>query len=1628
MTDGTPTEEPLENTTVRNVSAHGGGASGCGAGVCRRAGRAPRMGAAGLCLLAACVLAASPSVARAPLFVVGGRVSSSAGRSAAAKAVPLVNADDELASALSKAETLIKKKDYETAIELLRVLVDRTEGSGVVRIAGGRLYVSLRIKANEVIGRMGPDGLKAYRRLFDPEARQWYEQAMATGETSLLRRIADRRLHTSYGLRALGALGSIHFDRAQFVQAGRYWSRVVAMGKAGQAEPLLLAKLAAAQYLSGDSRRGAKTLETLRKKHPGAKWALGGRRRDLAAFVDEVRKLAPEQSGPRPAFREHWPGLGGIPDGMARMAESEVVLAARWRHPEGTGQSDLAVDVVVSAHTLNPSGVRGVQFPTRLRDGHVEIVPAAAVTASRSRSSVRTAGGRYTLPAFVHPVIVGDVVYYRRDDAVVGCDMVTGQEQCRADRLPVFRALRLSTAHYGYGSYGVKAADGGRYTLTVGGGKMFAVANFRQGVRIHPRRMPRTVGDKRNLADTSELLALSIPGQLKLLWRVGRQAGDDETVRNGKFLCAPMYDNGRLYVLATHIESYYLLCLDAEGGKLIWKTSVSQTPTLSQRPGYAMDALLHRGSPPALADGRVFVTTNGGVVAAFDAGTGQVIWAYQYKSHYDTYGSASARVIYHPSSGIGIGYPVNPVIVTGGRVVCLPTDSEELLVLSAEDGRLLASHDRRSQADLSAVDSRRVALSGPGLILVALAGGSDEAYPVQGVAGRPAVTPGAILASGRGRIFRLDLQTDTVTTTPRSGGEEVPGLLGALVSVRGLLIAANSAGICSYMSYEQARTWLSERLAEAVSPQDRAPLLLRRGQFAFNLPTGQAGGKRFADALDDLLAAEQLTRLHPDLQPEMVALRSLIHRAYVALGNSVHRDSSRMAELFVKAEAYAKTVQEKAHMRLRIAKAHAMTGRRLAAEAKRRERAGDSGAAEVRRRMLAALVLAVKTAQELAEDQDFAKEELVDVAVGAGADESVRFGPDVVRRPARTLVHKFIDALIDEFGRECYEAFDAKATAALEQARARKEPEAMVAVADRWPNSIWADDARFAAAEVYCRRGREAGDEGADGMHARAIRQLEHVVFGTQDKQMRLSAHVGLAAIYALDGGRYITGDHCDQARELATDEAGTFRDARVAFAEHRGLLSEVLKKVQGELSGRPRRRLPYFAVINPPLHKVFSFAEKDLWIVRDQDYRPIRMGQRIVALRGDRLVMINTSSRKLDDAIAWVGLTGIDVASLRRQAVMPMRLVGGLSEDEAVLAVADRQTLRGFDMRTAKAKWTHTMAEIGISSLAQMGVGGGVLVAADNGGRIVCIDLGTGEERWSSGIPRGRSRRPSSPPPSRSPSSPPVIQQGLVFLRHDVHKALVCLDLKSGSLVRQWGGATQSRVAFADSGLLVVLVDGKLAAFDPTQMSKPLWERNYSGKAYPGVLAVSRDFVAVSPSRASDMVEVLAMAGGRKVADLSIVATRREQPGWPVDAHFDGKSLYVVCSVGRPTGPRQNKLGRLSQTYGMVLQKFTIGRDSRPAWRFVADPNPKSIALSLPLSIGRRHVVLTVKSHSAVGKTAAFVLDADNGKQVGQFDLVSDKRSLAQLRSQLYSVGPPVMTNGHLCVETAEGMTIYGD
>ena len=1540
-------------------------------------GRGRPWAAAGVLLGALVVLATGAFgelVRRANVAAVLPPVNSRTSPGASPGTPPLVHVDDELGGYLHEAKRLIEKdKKYDQAIQILQALIQR-EDSGFYS-EGANRFVSMRRKANNLLGRMGPKGLKLYRALYDPQAERLYEEALASDRPEqYLRRLSERYLHTSYGPKALETLGALYFDRARFSQAASCWWRLLPLAPDGEQRVALLAKVAAACHLGGESEAAGRAAEQLRKDFPDASAVLGGKTQSLAEFLRRVWRMPVVTVDAPLAVKTGWPGLGGIPSGLSAMSGCDVVLAPRWRQAGervSPGEDLLprlkaGLTMYLSDHKYNRYASRNVRRSVRLSRGHLIL---RRTVSSRSQ-------GETVLPGLVHPVVWGDQVIVRLDDSTAGFDLLTGETRWKSLALPMVRQIGpiANTGYYSSGGYKY-VGDSGRYALTVGGGMAFTVYDFLpagDSLGYVLRRNPNMKG----LDDGSRLAALSLSADGRLVWRVGRGLGDHEVIRNGMFLSAPTYRAGRLYVMMLYLQRYHVVCLDARNkGAMIWQAPVAQAPAVGRRSSYAIgaDPRLSVGSPPAVADGRVYVTTNSGAVAGFEEETGEPLWAYQYTSVVNRPGSISSVSSRYPGR-LGVHPPGNPIIVSRGNVVCLPADSEKLLGLDAATGELRWAGNRRSQMDLSAIDADRVLMSGPGLIVRRVIDGAElnRGSEDVGISGRPAVTSHEVLASAMGRVESMDLKT--YGTSPL-GLASADGFLGNLVSANGKLISASMLGVCTYFGYDSAREELTRRIESTPAPQ-RPPLLKQRAQLAYD-------AKRYAKALEDFKACEALTKAQGDTQTG-AQLPPLLYMTYVALGNHAAGDA-QMHEMFLHAEAYATTTLDKAHLKLRLAKYH--------------ERVGEYTAA-------------VELAQQVAEE--YGEEELYDIVIGPEAGDAVRSGPR--RRTVRgdKLVRAYVRDLLAKHGHECYAKFDAEAKRAFDEARAAGEVDRVLDVEKRWPNSQWADDALFEAAELFYRRA-QADKASADDDLAEARRHLYRVA-RTKDSPLRVSASVALATIYSRGGWKTSAQKEC----EVLADLDG---ETEVAFADVRGKLRDVLKLIEGGKLANSSRPMRMVSTVRPPLAEVFQVKGEHVCVLRDQELRPIRLGEKIAIIKDGDAYLLDTAADSEAKALAeWKGLASVDKDDAKKYAHYPpgMRLVGGVSRDGKVLAVADRKSIRGLDLVSAKVVWDRQMAKIGIASFYTMGVGSGVLVVADRSGKVSCLDIATGEVSWQGNLVGG----------NRCPSGPPRIVGDMVVFQHDSGKRVTCFSLaKGGRVVGRWppdGSASQwTQCEVTPDGLLAMIVNGELTVRELGKLDKPLWRQQHNAAKYPAILAISAEQIAVSPQNNSGRIEVLSVLGGGKLATLQARPVSGAA-AIPFDARFQDDNLYVLCAPSL-SGRRKAIYGRLSSARGLNVQKFTVS-DEKHRWSVDFDEHKNWYYRSMPpIVVGRDHVVVTARHHQASFPYYAYVLHSQTGKAAQKIDLRGGAPAADESRRR-QGTGPPVLTNGRLCAETSKGVIVYGE
>jgi len=1541
-----------------------------------------------LALVVGLVLLPHPVQAQGVVMVAGARVSAKSADKG--PRLVLVNADDEYASYLTEAVDFLEAGQYDEAIRILQELM-RMPNGGFVPTDSPGVYRGLRLQAAEALTKLDPEGLKRYRMMFDTRARELYNEALA-GDVAKLRTVSQIYAQTTYGARAVERLGAMYFDQGRFAQAEGVWRGLLDSPRLEPSErAVVLARLAAASHFSGHPG-DRDWLAELKDKHPGARGEMGGQTRDLAEFVESLRAIDPATiltRSAREVFAQGWPGLGGAPSGTALMDDSSVLLEPRWTMTgRGSDRIDpaqlranmMALPEALSSSLLNPpqrsgSGNVGNNVRVEMDRGHVLV----RANVSASGQSIPP----FILPPAVEPVIVGDEVIFRTADAVVALDVVTGREIWRTGSsesadLKMERPLTIQDPWAGYG--GTYYADMGRYRITVGSNKVYTVSGFRPYVsQFGLTNFNRSNMDRNQLADTSRLIAIQIDPvnptsgdrQGKRVWELGMGKGDDDLTRAGKFLSVPTYKDGRLYVMMEYIDAYHLVCLDdANKGALVWKSMVAQVPTQTgSNPLSGMpNEVISRAAPPAVADGRVYVATNGGVVAAVEADSGLPLWAYQY----------TPRSVVQRSSTLMAPTPaLNPLIVAGGRVLVLPADSAQLLCLSAETGQpLWPGVSRRELNELSYIDDRRVLLSGEaGMMMIDTTSG-QELWPAGdasagglAVLGRPAVSSSAVLASGFDCVWRLSLSDYKLT---RSELKSPYGVLGNLLCSRGKLIASNAAGVCAYVNYEEAFAQLTRRIeAQKSEGASVTELLFQRAQLSFS-------DGRFDACLADLSACAAADA--PDDSAERARLAPWFYRAYVGAANRSATPADMRANL-AKAAEYATSDQERAHLMIRLMKVH--------------QKAGD-------------LKPALAAAQQLSDT--YSDEGLVDVRIGPDADDSIRTFESMPETLGRTLAQNFIGAIVSTpAGRAAYAEHDQAARAAMDQALTAGDATALEQVADRWPHSLHAEAALFRAAEAYARQLESLEGEPRREAMGRIVATLSRILHGGNEAGTQAS--LALALVWSRGGVRSLAELALSN---LDTDQLKAIQAQPFAFADYTGTVGELVTAIQTRPSDGPRAMPAVAPVSHLPKtwETLFEIKDQNTFILTDQDFEPVRLMDQVLALKDQRLVLVDTQAKEASGAAKWSAVSTVSPRVLGGDELMipAGRVVAGLSPEGNVLCVADRESVSGVDVGTQKILWQKKMSDLGVSSAQFISIGQGVLLVNDKAaGRLVCVSLGTGEVMWQSPMSSAFAQL----------AQPVAVRGGLVLAISGNGQALLGWDLASGKVVADIPARQSLTAKVTPRGMLVAVVDGLLNIRDPKDFSKGLWP---AGRQYGELLGVTDDLVLVCTPNRPDMVDVLSIPrGGERLCTMTMGAIGGVV-GRPVDVCITDDRAYFTCFRGPQTPiPRR---GQLPAGVGLSVQAFSL-KNGAKLWQ--ADFDAEMRYQLMPLRVcGDAVIVSPTQAVPAnrSGNYASFVLlsDSQKGKEITR--LLPEMESETAGR-RLWS--PPVVTNERILMETADGLRVIG-
>ena len=1168
----------------------------------------------------------------------------------------LVDVDQAAEERLQEIAGWAEQKRYSDAVDALHALMTAQDKAGLTLAPGpGRRYGTPVDAAARLLATLPDEALDLYVKRHELAAKKLFDQARHDRDEARLLSAGRCYFHTLDGAKALSLAAAIAFDKGGFLQAAALWERLAREHRRLPTDrALLLTKACAAYRLAGLPEKAASLAQQVKEQHAAAAAAVAGQRVLLAAFVEKVLAAEPHTSRTPLKPVSAWPSAAGAPDGVAVMVDCDAAPLPIRVEPESVraGLLEALLGVGIGGGA-SPDGVMAVAFDS----GRVRIrkfVPGQPAVA-------------FDLPPLVHPVTVGGMLLSRLESAVVAVSLESGKELWRTRDLPMHVEAPGSD-----GSGGIQlalAGDMGRYTLTVGDGRAYTVCKFS---RLGRPTWRLSDGDTTAAGDGSSLVALSVrPDGAQVAWEIGGGKGSDELLRQAKYLSAPTFHEGRLYVLARRANRYHALCLSAADGTLHWETPLGLVPMrggamMSWHQAYALEVTTERGSLPAVADGMAYFATNAGIVEALDTVRGEPVWAHQYDSAV-TGSSEKASTIDLQGQAIRVAtlrqpyWPVNPLVVAQGRLVCLPCDSDSVLALHAQRGDLLWRRSRQGQRDLTALDEETVLLSGPDVLTLDLCDGAGGQRRPNRILGRPAVTAESILAAGEGSIVRVDRARGVVEARPVP---EAGAALGRLVLAEGRLAAACAAGWSLYADYDTTWGVLRSALDAEKQPARRAALGMRAGMLALS-------ADRLADAAEQLTAAKDEARRAGD-SPTADRLDCLLFEArmrqYRAAGGK--EDAGRFLD---QAARHASTAAQRRQVLVEQVRHQEALGR--PAEAARQAQAAVDVQAE---------------------------------RWWAGAETAL---------PEYFLARSEIARLIGKYGRDVYAPFDAKMSAALDRASAKQDVDAMVAAARRWPHAARRGEALLKAGEILFQRAVSLPRPDVE-LAMKASR-----ILGEASSEMQQEARVQALAAQVVVDLRF--------RPHLASVLAGELRAfapaTPVRFGEFSGTVQELLARAE-EARKRPLPpEDPEFGALRLPLRLAYEAPTGAVSVLRGARGRAVRVGERLFLCTEGELICLDAGRDDADSARLW------SVELPQRPGAI--QRVGQLSSDGRRVAILERDTLLAVDVLSGKVAYRNPLDWMGPRGWIRAVGEGDWLAVADYDAYLTCLNIATGKRVWRTRI-----------------------------------------------------------------------------------------------------------------------------------------------------------------------------------------------------------------------------------------------------------------------------------------------------
>ncbi len=698
-----------------------------------------------------------------------------------------VTADSNVLKRFGTIEEYVLEKRWTDAIEVLQETA-QTDGRKLVlaqRGAAGETsnYLNIATRCNVLLSKFPPEGLQAYRKRVDPQARRWLDHWKQSRDEADLQRVVREGYLSSYGDEALWELGEAAWDRADFPLARLYWTQLVPLGPRAEAintptllrypdsdldQAEILSRLVLCSIMEGDRDRAAAEIDRLKQLFPDATGRLAGRTGHLIELLTQTLEESSKWSSPNAADDVSTFALNPGRNGQ-KSAVIEIG-AVKWSHPLPSSQ-----------------------------------IGPASPNATPNRG-----------PLSYHPVTFGDIVLVNNARSIWALNLLTGEPAWPSDRgnAEIYPPAPEDNA----GVPNLPCSGVPFHSMTISDGRLYA--RMGSSVTNPASESTNATTETENGTFESDLVCLDLAeGQGKLVWKLEAQA----VLKDWRFEGSPLVIGGRAYIAVSRRRPQFELaiaCFEASTGILLWNRPVIMARgNVEETQNRVSHLLLTAGA------GRLYLSSDAGAIIAVNARDGRDEWAVTYES------TGAVRPNVNPLS-----YGLNPPMFHDGLVFVAPNDSSSIFCIEADSGRVrwqLKNSDPVRWRHLLGVirggTEGRLIISGASLSSIDIATGKLVYGPRKAI--RP---PAAEQGFGRGLIAgdkilwptREAIQViDAATGTPLEIKQlNTPGSAqvgGNLAIAGGLLLVAQPERLVAYCDYSLLKQKLERDLSQRISPEGK---------------------------------------------------------------------------------------------------------------------------------------------------------------------------------------------------------------------------------------------------------------------------------------------------------------------------------------------------------------------------------------------------------------------------------------------------------------------------------------------------------------------------------------------------------------------------------------------------------------------------------------------------------------------------------------------------------------------------------------------------------------------------------------------------------------------------------------